>query len=241
MMDSKNKLTRTVLGLLAVAAMTVGSVLPVAAQTKHRRRSPTLRRNTGIKKPVYYTVGANKVIRVRMDETLSSKNATVGETFTTTTVDPVYASNGEMVIPSGSIVSGRVTSVLKAQRKGKPGSMDVVFYKLQLPNGFTRALNGSLTDLRSDNTTSDNEGGATGGSMKHRHLVFIGGGAAGGLLIGALAGGGKGAGIGGLVGGGAGVAADFLLKGKEAEVKSGTEFGVVLNVALALPPYKSNV
>ncbi|MEO6391477.1 MAG: hypothetical protein ABIP75_06470 [Pyrinomonadaceae bacterium] len=241
MNSSKHNLTRIVISLVALAAITLGGVASVGAQTRHRRRTPTLKRTTTVKKPVYYTVASGKTLRVRINESLSSKNSTVGETFTSTVVDPVYATNGEMVIPSGSIVNGVVTSVVKAQRKGKPGTIDVAFRSVTLPNGLSRAINGSLTDLNEGNTTSDNEGTASGGKMNNRHLIFIGGGAGAGLIIGALAGGGKGAGIGGLIGGGAGVAADLLLKGPEAQVKSGTEFGVILNQAVALPPYKSNV
>ena len=56
-----------------------------------------------------------------------------------------------------------------------------------------------------------------------------------GALIGAIAGGGKGAGIGALIGGGLGTAARVYEKEKEAEVKSGTEFGVILNRAASMP------
>jgi hypothetical protein len=50
-------------------------------------------------------------------------------------------------------------------------------------------------------------------------------------------GGGKGALIGAILGAGAGFAGDRYTKGKEAEVKSGTEFGVYLNQAITLPRF----
>jgi hypothetical protein len=66
-------------------------------------------------------------------------------------------------------------------------------------------------------------------------MVFIGGGAATGALIGAIAGGGKGAGIGALIGGALGTGARVYEKEQEADVKSGTEFGVILNRSVTLP------
>ena len=58
---------------------------------------------------------------------------------------------------------------------------------------------------------------------------------AGGAIIGGIAGGGKGALIGGILGGALGTGARVLEKEKEAEVKSGTEFGVILNRSVSLP------
>jgi hypothetical protein len=82
---------------------------------------------------------------------------------------------------------------------------------------------------------SDNEGTVKGTSNKKRDAVFIGGGAAGGAIIGAIAGGGKGAAIGGILGGVIGTGARVFEKEKEADVKSGTEFGVILNRSISLP------
>jgi len=73
--------------------------------------------------------------------------------------------------------------------------------------------------------------------MKHRKLIFIGGGGAGGAILGAAIGGGKGALIGGLLGAGGGFLGDRFTKGEEAEVRSGTEFGVYLNQGISLPRF----
>lgn len=208
-----------------------------------QKRKPTIRRKTVKKtvvtKPVIklYTVNSGERFRVRMNETISSKEAKVGDTFTTTVTEPVYSNNGSIVIPTGSAVIGRVDSVKPATKGGNPGSIDVSFIEVKLPNGTRRAINGSLTDLSSDSAKSDAEGTASGDKTKNRKLIFIGGGGAGGAVIGGIAGGGKGAVIGGLIGAGAGLLGERLTKGEEAEVKSGTEFGVYLNKSISLPKF----
>ena len=186
----------------------------------------------------YYQISANQTFHVRLGDTLNSKSSRVGDTFTTTVVDPVYSTNGIELVPAGSIITGSVTAVQKARKDGNPGSLSVAFYHLKLPNNRAATINGSLTDLSSGNTSSDNEGTASAKKSSKRNLKFIGGGAGGGALIGALAGGGKGAAIGAGVGAGVGFLAKKFKKGDEAEVKQGTEFGVILNRAISLPAYR---
>jgi len=186
----------------------------------------------------YHRINTNQTFHVRLNDALKSDESRVGDTFETTVVDPVYSSNGIELVPSGSIIGGRVTAVQKARKDGNPGSLTVAFYNVRLPNGRAAALNGSLTDLDSGNTSSDNEGTATAKKTSKRNVKFIGGGAGGGALIGAIAGGGKGAAIGAGVGAGVGFLTKKLMKGKEAEVKSGTEFGVILNRPISLAAYR---
>jgi hypothetical protein len=184
-----------------------------------------------------YPVARGERLRVRMNSTISSKTARVGDTFTANVTEPVYSTNGVLVIPSGSRVTGRVDSVVAARKGGKPGTIDASFTSLRLPNGKVRRINGSLTDLDSDDAKSDPEGTASGDRMKHRKIIFIGGGGAGGAVLGGAIGGGKGALIGGLLGAGAGLLGERMTKGEEAEVRSGTEFGVILNQPLSLPRF----
>lgn len=186
-----------------------------------------------------YTVESGTRIRVRMNDTLSSKTARVGDKFQTTVTEDVYANNGTVVIPTGSKITGRVDSVKKAKRGGDPGTIDVSFTEVNLPNGTRRSINGSLTDLNTKDAKSDNEGTASGDDRKNDKIIFIGGGAAGGAILGAIAGGGKGAIIGSIIGGLAGLGGERLTKGEDAEVKSGTEFGIYLNRSVSLPKFGS--
>jgi hypothetical protein len=198
------------------------------------RKRPVAKRVTAVRAPALYRVDTGTNIRVRMNGTLSSKTARVGDRFKTTVTEPVYSTNGVVVIPVGSTVTGRVDTVTAARKGGKPGEISVSFISVQLPNGSTRAINGSLTDLNTKSAKSDNEGTASGDKMKHRKIIFIGGGGAGGAVLGGAVGGGKGALIGGIIGGIAGAIAENQTKGEDAEVRSGTEFGVYLNQSISM-------
>ncbi|MDI1241398.1 MAG: hypothetical protein PSX80_05705 [bacterium] len=232
-----NKLLKlSILPVLAIV-FAAGLVVDASAQTKKKpvvRKASTAKRTPA---PRLYTVAAGKRIRVRMNEELTSKTARVGDRFTVTVREPVYSTSGAVVIPEGSEIVGRVDSVTKAANKGKPGALDVSFVRVDLPNGTKRAISGSLTELNADDAKSDNEGTARGDRMKHRKVIWYGGGAAGGAILGAAIGGGKGALIGGLLGAGGGFLGERFTKGEEAKVESGTEFTVYLNRAVSLPRF----
>lgn len=222
------------LTFLVLLTIIAGAVFEASGQTRRRRRG---RRTVArvVTPPVqYYTVPADTIIRARMNDALNSGTARIGDRFTANTVEPVYAAKGTEVVPVGSRIGGRVTQVNRAQKRS-PGNITVAFDSITLPNGRSAIINGSLTTLQADNVNADNEGTVKGGSNKKRDAVFIGGGVAGGAIIGGIAGGGKGAVIGGILGGALGTGARVLEKEKEAEVKSGTEFGVILNRAVSLP------
>ena len=229
MIDTRGNLLKRVF-VLALAYVLLAPVLALAAPGQSAARK---------KRPVRYAIKLNTVLHARLDQELDSERARVGDTFTSTLVDPVYSSGGVLLIPQGSIIAGRVTNVTRAAKGGKPATLDVQFTSVRLPNGYHHPINGSLTDLTSSAGSSNNEGTVTAKTTSHRKAKFIGGGAAGGALIGAIAGGGKGlligAGVGALTGGIAG----RLKKGSEVKVKRGTEFGVILNQSISLPKYRA--
>lgn len=230
----------SILGMLLV----FGSVDTFGQRAK---RKPVIRkttvRKTVVRKPLvkYYPVETGTTFRVRMNGDITSKTAKVGDRFTTTVTEPVYSSDGVVVIPVGSTVIGNVDSVRPAKKGGDPGQISVSFVSVRLPNGANRSINGSLTDLNSKSAKSDNESTASGDDRKNDKLIFIGGGAAGGAILGAAIGGGKGALIGGILGGLGGLGGERLTKGEEATVKSGTEFGVSLNQSVSMVKWNEPV
>lgn len=238
MTKMNSKLVKQGLSVLVLMILLVGTVFEVSAQTRRRGRRGRRTAARTVKPPPppiqYYTVPIDTIMRARLNDPLNSGTARVGDRFSANIVEPVYGSGGVEVVPVGSKVWGSVTVVNRAQKR-KPGNITVTFNSVELPNGRTAAINGSLTTLQADNVNADNEGTVKGGSNSKRDAVFIGGGVATGAIIGAIAGGGKGAAIGGILGGALGTGARVLEKEKEAEVKSGTEFGVILNRAISLP------
>src|SRR3954464_15090004 len=238
--NGKN-LARRATNLLVLFAIILGTVVPSFAATQRRRmrRRATTTRRVTTPAVRYFTVPADTVIRVRMDTELNSKTARSGDRFSATVTEPVYGGgSGVDIVPTGSKGWGRVTTVRRAGRR-TPGNISVSFYQVELPTGVRHAINGSLSSLQADDVNADNEGTVTGKKNQKRDAVFIGGGAATGALIGAIAGGGKGAAIGAILGGGLGTAARVYEKEQEAEVKSGTTFGVILNRAVSLPEYRA--
>ncbi len=236
----------TIAALILVVSMLAESTA-LAAQKKSCNCKPTLRRRAA-KKPVRkvrakttapkttatvvgpvvatYTLPENQVFTLRMNDSLTSKTARIGDRFQTTVMIPAYASGVE-VVPAGSVVEGRVTAVSPARSRGRAGSIGVAFDNLILPDGTRRKIEGSLTDVRSEDGEVDSESSVSGRSSETRQVVFVGGGGVAGAVLGGVIGGGKGAGIGAAVGAGAGVAGALLSKGKEAEVRRGTEVSMM--------------
>lgn len=238
MTTTRNKsMTHRSISFLVLIAFIAGTMIPAFAQ----KRSPRMRRGTRAvrttpQRIAHYTVPADTIIRVRMDSELNSKTARVGDRFSATVTEPVYGGNGVEVVPVGSQVWGRVTAVKRAGRR-TPGNISVSFNQVELPSNTRYAINGSLASQDADDVNDDDEGTVEGKSQRKRDAVFIGGGAATGAIIGAIAGGGKGAAIGAIIGGGLGTAGRVYEKEGEAEVESGTEFGVILNRSVSLPRY----
>jgi len=204
-----------------------------ALRRRHKRKSTTASThggpNAAVVGPVFatYTLPANQNFRLRLNQMVSSEHSRIGERFTSTVLLPVYA-NGVEVVPAGSTVEGRVTQVASSRTRGREGRVSVAFDTIVLPDGTKQHIDGVLTDLQDERSGKvDQESEVSGKSSDTRNIAYIGGGTAGGAILGGVIGGGKGAGIGAAVGAGAGVAGAMLQKGHEAELRSGSEVGMM--------------
>lgn len=166
------------------------------------------------------TLPAGSVLELRTEGALNSETSRVGDTFANTVLKSVWI-DGVVAVPENSTVHGRVTSVTPARRQ-EPGVLGVTFDRLTV-NGRDYAIDGTLTSLDPEERRQimSQEGRVQGGSTTKRDVVFIGGGAGTGAVIGAIAGGGKGAGIGAIAGGALGALGALLSPGSQAKVPVG--------------------
>ncbi len=185
----------------------------------------------GIAQTFYLLAGT--VLDLRNEVALSSDTSRVGDTFTNTVTKSVYM-DGAIAVPENSTVRARIMTVTPARRQ-EPGILGVVFDQMTV-NGRTYAIDGTLTsvDPTEREQILEQEGKLQGGSSTKRDVVFIGGGAGAGAVVGAIAGGGKGAGIGALAGGALGALGAFLSPGKEAKVDAGTNIAMELQSPVTL-------
>jgi hypothetical protein len=137
-------------------------------------------------------IPSGTTIRVRMIDKLSSEQTQMGDTFRGT-LDEAIEVNGRQLYPKGADVIGRVTDVHPTGRLSEPGELDLV---LNTVSSGTVAASIHVEPLV-----------IKGESHTKSNVSKIGGGAALGAVIGAIAGGGKGAAIGTLAGGAAGTGA----------------------------------
>ena len=129
----------------------------------------------------------------------------MGDTFRGTLDEPIQV-NGKELYPKGADVIGRVTDVHPTGRLSEPGELDLV---LNTVSSGTVAASINVEPLV-----------IKGESHAKSNVTKIGGGAALGAVIGAIAGGGKGAAIGTLAGGAAGTGAAAATGKKPAIVES---------------------
>ncbi len=159
-------------------------------------------------------IPAGQEIDVRLNSELSSATAQVEQRFEATTAADLYRGN-DVIIPAGSTVRGVISSVDKATRTQRKGSLTVAFDQVTI-RGRNYPMRGTVTQaLESE--------GIRGEEKK------IGTGAGIGAIIGGILGGVKGALLGVLIGGGGTIAAT---EGKDVTLPAGT----ILRVRLDQPP-----
>jgi hypothetical protein len=178
-------------------------------------------------------VPAGTALMVKLDTTLATFSNKVGDPFRGRLAQPVVL-NGQTLIPAGATVEGRVTKVSEPRRiSGKP-TIGILPEAVIMPTGERYFLDATLVDTNLGQGSDVNEEGQFKGSgHDRRDTLETGGGAAGGMLIGGLIGGGPGILIGGAVGA-TSATAHWLSKHRSAILPAGTQLTLELNRPLTM-------
>lgn len=203
----------TMIALIAALVLTTLPNPTANGQTRRTRRRPA----------TATLVPAGTQLRIRLNDTLSSKEGRAGDKFTATVVNPSKYEEAK--------VSGHIRSIRKSGRVEGRTTMSLSFDSIRLADGRTGTLRGDVLRVYDSNSADnvDEEGRVQSGGRGKQTLKRSGIGAVAGAVIGGLAGGGKGAAIGMIVGGAAGAGSIAVQGSKELKIERGTDILVRVN------------
>jgi hypothetical protein len=182
-------------------------ILP-PARSEPENATPPVPQAAPPPEPNKVTLSAGLLIPVRLVDGLSSERNQPGDTFHAT-LEKELVADGFVIAERGARVEGRVVAADRGGKVSGVASLAVAITRIHTSDGQTIAIQTDPFNRHADQT----------------HLQDaekIGGAAAFGAIIGALAGGGKGAAAGAGVGGGAGAGAVLLTRGAAAMLASET-------------------
>jgi outer membrane lipoprotein SlyB len=181
---------RSAASVIVLAVVLGAAVFVSADEHQHHRKS---------------SIPAGTPIEVRIVESLTSEKAQVGDAFHATLNEPLMVEGREMYA-KGADVLGRVTEAHASGRLSDPGVLALEITEI--------SYSGRTTPVHVEPFTLKGE------SHAKSNVTKIGGGAALGAVIGAIAGGGKGAAVGTVAGGAAGTGVAAATGKKEATIES---------------------
>jgi hypothetical protein len=150
--------------------------------------------------PQEVVIPSGTAITVRLQNAVSSATSRPGDQFEATLDQPITV-DGQTVAPEGTHVIGRVVAARRSGRLTHPGYLRIALSSVD--------VNGKAIPIQSSSVM------VAGASHKRRNLAWIGGGAGGGALIGAIASGGTGALIGSAIGAAGGTSAAYATGKKD--------------------------
>lgn len=203
----------TLTALIAALVLSTMPMMTASGQTRRTKRRPAST----------LLVPSGTQLRMRLNDTLSSKEGRAGDRFTATVVNPSRYEEAK--------VSGHIRSIRKSGRVEGRTTMSLSFDSIRLSDGRTGVLRGEVLRVYDSDSADkvDEEGRVQSGGRGKQTLKRSGIGAVAGAVIGGLAGGGKGAAIGMIVGGAAGAGSIAVQGSKELKIERGTEMLVRVN------------
>jgi hypothetical protein len=176
--------------------------------------------------PATLTIPAGTVVRVRVDDWISSDRNVIGDNFSGELDQPIVV-DGWVVARRGQAQTGRVSQVKKGKAGGS-SELGVEIPQLTLVDGQQVPAQTRLFQ-------------ASAGADRSRQVATVGSTTAVGALIGAIAGRGTGAAIGAGIGATAGLASVMYTKGNPTVIAPETVLSFRLQAAVTVSTEKSQL
>lgn len=198
---------------------------PPPPRTQPPAQRPTTRPPAPPPRPAMRTLSAGATFDVAATDTISSRTSKTGDAFTARVVEDVKNAAGQVVIPAGAAVNGRITDVKPAPNPSTPGTLTLSITSVTV-GGNTYPIEASVDSLE---TVHKGRGVTTGDAAK------VGAGAAAGAILGRVIGGNKkGTIVGGVIGGIAGAGVATSTKDSDIVLPAGAHIIVRLTKELAV-------
>ena len=209
--------------------------LPVEASAPQLQSRPAAAETPAAAKPAvaHLSVPAGTEIDATLQDSLSSKTAKTGDTFTAVVAQPVRASNGQIAIPAGTVINGEVTESEQGKTlpmvRGK-GRLAFRFRDMTLPSHQSFPVEATLLSVHDKKANTEGEvTSSTGGKTVAKDVgIGAGLGTVAGLIFGSAL---KGLAIGAIAGGGYVLAT----QGKDVEIPAQSGMKLKLDQSLSIP------
>lgn len=188
-------------------------------------RPPAARPPAPPARPATRTLSVGTRFDVAANDTISSRTSKVGETFTAHVIEDVKNAAGQVVIPAGATINGKITEVKPAPNPRTPGTLTLDVTSVTV-GGKTYPIDAHVDSLE---TIHKGRGVTSGDAAK------VGAGAAAGAILGRVIGGNsKGTVIGGIVGAAAGAGVASTTKDSDIVLPAGAHIIVRLTKDLTV-------
>jgi hypothetical protein len=165
------------------------------------------------------TIPEGAILELELLTAMDTAVSRVGDEIQAQTLSPVRV-KGEVVLPEGTLVEGRVTEVQSSGRVKGRARLAFTFDRVKTRSGPRKILSSFVEKEAEDGRKKD--------------ATVIGGAAGLGAIVGGIVGGKKGAAIGATIGGASGTGVVLATKGEEIQLPAGTEVNVRLDQPLVV-------
>jgi len=143
---------KTLLGLLVAGSLALGAWAQESEphSVLMRRAELPAKALSSPATPSALTVPADTEVSVEMLSGIHTRISRVNDLVTARLLQPVYV-NGHVVLPSGSLLDGRITMVRPSGRMHRPAELGLKFESVLLPDGRSESMAAVLSALEKSN------------------------------------------------------------------------------------------